>query len=65
MSSQHQYRELGDEQLQNVTDFYLDYRDFMTVQEMAVMEKVISSKRVNAKESYILKRLHDDLKDLK
>jgi hypothetical protein len=65
MNSLHQYRELGDEQLENVTNFYLDHRQFMTSQEMAVFEKVINSKRVNAKESYLLKRLYEDLKDLK
>ena len=58
------YVPLGDEQLQNLTDFYLDHRDFMTEQERFVCELVIERKSMRVEESYIITRLHKELKNL-
>lgn len=58
------FRSLGEDQLQNIIDFYLDYRDFMTAQEMLVVETVIKRKKVTVEEAYILTRLEKELKNL-
>jgi len=59
------YVPLGTEQYENVVNFYLDYRDFMTAQEMFIFEKVIKEKRVSTEEALILTRLQNELKNLK
>lgn len=59
------YVPLGNEQYENVVNFYLDYREFMTAQEMFIFEKVIKEKRVTTEEALILTRLQNELKNLK
>ena len=56
---------LGEEQLQNITNFYLDHRQFMTEDERFIFELVIERKNITVEESYIMTKLHNELKNLK
>ena len=57
-------RNLSDEQVENLTNFYLDKRDFMTRPEQWICERVIQNRKMDVEESYIITQLHKNLENL-
>ena len=57
-------RNLSDEQVDNLTNFYLDKRDFMTGPERFICERVIQNRKMDVEESYIITQLHKNLENL-
>ncbi len=57
-------RNLSQEQIDNLTNFYLDKRIFMTQPEQWICERVIESGTMDVEQSYIITQLHKNLENL-